>query len=58
MNLLKIIVDCDCDIYCDYEYVGHMLKDEMLKLELRQGSYFFEFKRDNFTLMKEQYDLK
>ena len=43
---LKIITDIDCQVYCDYEYVGDAISGCIFHLNLRKGIYLFEFKKD------------
>ena len=40
---LKIISDIDCQIYCDYEYVGDAVAGKFFYLNLRKVIYLIEF---------------
>ena len=42
--MLKIKVDLQCQVYCDFEHVGEAFPDSMFKMELRKGTYILDFK--------------
>ena len=55
---LKIITDIDCQVYCDYEYVGDAISGCIFHLNLRKGIYLFEFKKDTETLATQRYKME
>ena len=55
---LKIITDIDCQIYCDYEYVGDAISGSIFHLNLRKGIYLLEFKKDTKVLATRRYKME
>lgn len=55
---LKIISDIDCQIYCDYEYVGDAVSGKLFHLNLRKGLYLLEFKKDTVVLATQRYKME
>lgn len=55
---LKIISDIDCQIYCDYEYVGDAVSGKLFHLNLRKGIYLLEFKKDTVVLATQRYKME
>ena len=55
---LKIISDIDCQIYCDYEYVGDAVAGKFFYLNLRKGIYLIEFKKDTVVLATQRYKME
>lgn len=49
-SILKILVDIQCLVYCDFEEVGEAFPNSILKIELRKGIYIIDFKKDNISL--------
>ena len=47
MAIVKFISNIQCDIFVDFEYVGKVLVNEMLKVSLGKGCYLIEAKDDN-----------
>lgn len=44
MAIVKFISNIQCDIFVDFEYVGKVLVNEMLKVSLGKGCYLIEAK--------------
>lgn len=57
-SLLKILVDTKCQVYCDYELKGEASPDSILRIELRKGNYFLEFKQNDKVLVSQEYEMK
>ena len=57
-SILKIIVDLQCLVYCDFEQVGEALPNSIFKIELRKGKYILEFKIDAKTIVSKEYIMK
>ena len=55
---LKIISDIDCQIYCDYEYVGDAVSGKLFHLNLRKGIYLLEFRKDTVVLATQRYKME
>lgn len=48
-SILKILVDIQCVVYCDFEEVGEANPNSLFKMELRKGSYIIDFKKDDIN---------
>ena len=57
-SILKILVDIQCVVYCDFEEVGEANPYSLFKMELRKGSYIIDFKKDDINLKSIKYDKK
>ncbi len=57
-SILKIIVDLQCQIYCDYEQIGEALPNSIFKMELRKGTYFLEFKKEDLCIFSIKYKME
>lgn len=57
-SILKILVDIQCLVYCDFEEVGEAFPNSILKIELRKGIYKIGFKKDNISLKSIKYKIK
>ena len=57
-SILKILVDIQCLVYCDFEEVGEAFPNSILKIELRKGIYIIDFKKDNISLKSIKYKIK
>ena len=57
-SILKILVDIQCLVYCDFEEVGEAFPNTILKIELRKGIYIIDFKKDNISLKSIKYKIK
>ena len=57
-SILKILVDIQCLVYCDFEEVGEAFPNSILKIELRKGIYIIGFKKDNISLKSIKYKIK
>lgn len=56
-SLLKILVDVECQVYCDYELKGTAVPNSILRIEMRKGNYILEFKKDNTCLLTQEYEM-
>lgn len=56
-SILKILVDIQCLVYCDFEEVGEAFPNSILKMELRKGIYIIDFKKDNISLKSIKYNI-
>lgn len=57
-SILKILVDIQCLVYCDFEEVGEAFPNSILKIELRKGSYIIDFKKDDINLKSIKYKIE
>lgn len=57
-STLKILVDIQCFVYCDFEQVGEAIPDSIFKMELRKGTYILDFKIDGTTIVSKEYIMK
>ena len=57
-SILKILVDIQCLVYCDFEQVGEAFPNSILKMELRKGSYIIDFKKDDISLKSIKYKIE
>lgn len=57
-STLKVLVDIQCIIYCDFEEVGEALPGSIFKMELRKGTYILEFKIDGIAIVSKEYVMK
>lgn len=57
-SILKILVDIQCLVYCDFEEVGEAFPNSILKIELRKGIYIIDFKKDNISLKSIKYKIE
>ncbi len=56
-SLLKILVDVECQVYCDYELKGTAVPNSIFRIEMRKGNYILEFKKDNTCLLTQEYEM-
>lgn len=56
-SILKILVDIQCLVYCDFEEVSEAFPNSILKIELRKGIYIIDFKKDNISLKSIKYNI-
>ena len=56
-SILKILVDIQCLVYCDFEEVGEAFPNSILKIELHKGIYIIDFKKDNISLKSIKYKI-
>ncbi len=56
-STLKILSDVECQVYCDYEYKGDVVPGAIFRIDIRKGTYFLEFKKDNVVLMSQDYEM-
>lgn len=57
-STLKILVDNQCIVYCDFEKVGEAFPNSIFKIELRKGAYIFEFKIESKTIVSKEYNIQ
>ena len=57
-SILKILVDIQCLVYCDFEQVGEAFPNSILKMELRKGMYIIDFKKDDINLKSIKYEIE
>lgn len=57
-SLLKILVDVNCQVYCDYELIGEASPNSILRIELKKGNYILEFKQNDKILISQDYEMK
>lgn len=57
-SVLKISVDLECQVYCDYEYLGEAYPNKLFRAELRKGTYIIEFEKDDIKLSSIKYEMK
>lgn len=57
-SILKILVDIQCLVYCDFELVGEAFPNSIFKMELRKGTYIIEFKIDGIVIVSKEYIMK
>lgn len=57
-SILKILVDIQCVVYCDFEEVGKANPYSLFKMELRKGSYIIDFKKDDINLKSIKYKIE
>ena len=55
-SILKILVDIQCTVYCDFVEIGEANPYSLFKMELRKGSYIIDFKKDDINLKSIKYD--
>ena len=57
-SILKILVDIQCLVYCDFEQVGEASPNSIFKMELRKGMYIIEFRKDDISLKSIKYKIE
>lgn len=57
-SILKILVDIQCVVYCDFEEVGEANPYSLFKMELRKGSYIIDLKKDDINLKSIKYKIE
>lgn len=57
-SVLKILVDVDCQVYCDYELKGDAFSNSIFGIEMRKGNYILEFKKNDTILLTQEYEMK
>lgn len=57
-SILKILVDIQCLVYCDFELVGEAFPNSIFKMELRKGMYIIDFRKDNISLKSIKYKIE
>ena len=57
-SILKILVDIQCLVYCDFEQVGEAFPNSIFKMELRKGMYIIDFRKDDISLKSIKYKIE
>ena len=57
-STLKILVDIQCLIYCDFEEVGEALPGSIFKMKLRKGIYIIDFRKEGISLKSIKYKIE
>ena len=57
-SILKILVDIQCLVYCDFELVGEAFPNSIFKMELRKGMYIIDFKKDDISLRSIKFKIE
>lgn len=57
-SVLKLLVDSNCEVYCDFELKGEASPESLFRLSLMKGVYILQFKRDNETLSTINYTMQ
>ena len=57
-SILKILVDIQCLVYCDFEQVGEASPNSIFKMELRKGMYIIDFRKDDISLKSIKYKIE
>lgn len=57
-SLLKILVDVNCQVYCDYEFKGEATPGSIYRIEMRKGKYILEFKQGDNCLISQEFEMK
>lgn len=57
-STLKILVDIQCLIYCDFEEVGEALPGTIFKMELHKGVYVIDFRKEGIVLKSIKYKIE
>ena len=56
-SILKILVDVECQVFCDFELKGTAVPNSIFRIEMRKGRYFLEFKSNDTTLLSKEYEM-
>lgn len=54
-SILKILTDYPCQVFCDFQLIGDAVPNSIFRVELRKGTYIFEFKHNNKTLLTQEH---
>lgn len=57
-SILKIKVDLQCQVFCDFEQIGEAQANSIFKMELRKGTYILEFKKEGLCLSTIKYKIE
>ena len=57
-SILKILVDIQCIVYCDFVEIGEANPYSLIKMELRKGTYIIDFRKDNISLKSIKYKIE
>lgn len=57
-SILKILVDIQCIVYCDFVEIGEANPYSLFKMELRKGTYIIDFRKDDISLKTIKYKIE
>ena len=57
-SILKILVDIQCIVYCDFVEIGEANPYSLFKVELRKGTYIIDFRKDDISLKSIKYKIE
>ena len=57
-SILKILVDIQCIVYCDFVEIGEANPYSLFKMELRKGTYIIDFRKDDISLKSVKYKIE
>lgn len=57
-SILKILVDIQCIVYCDFVEIGEAKPYSLFKMELRKGTYIIDFRKDDISLKSIKYKIE
>ena len=57
-SILKILVDIQCTVYCDFVEIGEANPYSLFKMELRKGTYIIDFRKDDISLKSIKYKIE
>lgn len=57
-SILKILVDIQCIVYCDFVEIGEANPYSLFKMELRKGTYIINFRKDDISLKSIKYKIE
>lgn len=57
-SILKILVDIQCIVYCDFVEIGEANPYSLFKMELRKGTYIIDFRKDDISLKSIKYKIE
>ena len=57
-STLKILVDIQCLVYCDFEQIGEAFPNSIFKIELRKGTYIIDLRKEGINLKSIKYKIE
>ena len=57
-SILKILVDIQCTVYCDFVEIGEANPYSLFKIELRKGTYIIDLRKDDISLKSIKYKIE
>ncbi len=49
-SIIKIYIDIECQLYCDFEFVSDLKSKSLFRFEKRKGTYILQFKYGDIIL--------